>query len=139
MDPKPYEPYVPADTRLREFTRRAVVLGVVMAVILGAANAYIGMVAGLTIAATFPAAVVAMALLRPMGGSILEENLARIKALYDESERHSELRYKVRQEKVLDYLLRASNMEEDTGDAASGEPSAEDPQTSEKPPNGENP
>ena len=71
MDPKPYQPYVPAETRLKEFTLRAVVLGVVMAVVLGAANAYIGMVAGLTIAATFPAAVVAMALLRPVGGSIL--------------------------------------------------------------------
>jgi hypothetical protein len=65
MDPKPYEPYVPADTTMKEFTLRAVLLGVVMAVVLGAANAYIGMVAGLTIAATFPAAVVAMALLKP--------------------------------------------------------------------------
>ncbi len=85
MDPKPYEPYVPADTRMREFTFRALLLGVVMAVVLGAANAYIGMVAGLTIAATFPAAVVAMALLRPMGGSILEENLARTTASVGEA------------------------------------------------------
>ncbi|UCC82372.1 MAG: oligopeptide transporter, OPT family [Gemmatimonadota bacterium] len=85
MDPKPYEPYVPADTRMKEFTLRAVLLGVVMAVILGAANAYIGMVAGLTIAATFPAAVVAMAMLRPMGGSILEENVARTTASVGEA------------------------------------------------------
>jgi putative OPT family oligopeptide transporter len=85
MDPKPYEPYVPADTRLREFTPRAVLLGVVMAVILGAANAYIGLVAGLTIAATFPAAVVAMAVLRPWGGTILEENVARTTASVGEA------------------------------------------------------
>lgn len=85
MDPKPYEPYVPADTRMKEFTLRAVVLGVVMAVVLGAANAYIGMVAGLTIAATFPAAVVAMALLRPVGGTILEENIARTTASVGEA------------------------------------------------------
>ncbi len=85
MDPKPYEPYVPADTRMKEFTLRAVILGVVMAVILGAANAYIGMVAGLTIAATFPAAVVAMALLRPVGGTILEENIARTTASVGEA------------------------------------------------------
>ncbi len=85
MDPKPYEPYVPADTRLKEFTLRAVLLGVVMAVVLGAANAYIGMVAGLTIAATFPAAVVAMAALRPLGGSILEENVARTTASVGEA------------------------------------------------------
>ena len=57
MDPQPYEPYVPADTRMKEFTVRAVVLGVVMAVVLGAANAWLGMKAGQTIAATFPAAV----------------------------------------------------------------------------------
>ncbi|HKJ92344.1 MAG TPA: OPT/YSL family transporter, partial [Longimicrobiales bacterium] len=83
--PLPYKPYVPEDSTLPEFSLRAVVLGVVMAVILGAANAYIGMVAGLTIAATFPAAVVAMAVLRPMGGSILEENVARTTASVGEA------------------------------------------------------
>ncbi len=85
MDPKPYEPYVPADQRMAEFTFRAVLLGVVMAVVLGAANAYIGMVAGLTIAATFPAAVVAMAALRPLAGTILEENVARTTASVGEA------------------------------------------------------
>jgi putative OPT family oligopeptide transporter len=85
MDPKPNEPYVPAETTMKEFTFRAVLLGVVMAVILGAANAYIGMVAGLTIAATFPAAVVAMAVLRPLGGTILEENVARTTASVGEA------------------------------------------------------
>jgi putative OPT family oligopeptide transporter len=70
---------------MAEFTLRAVLLGAVMAVILGAANAYIGMVAGLTIAATFPAAVVAMALLRPMAGTILEENVARTTASVGEA------------------------------------------------------
>ncbi len=85
MPELPYEPYVPAETRLKEFTPRALLLGVVMAVVLGAANAYIGMVAGLTIAATFPAAVVALAVLRPMGGSILEENLARTTASVGEA------------------------------------------------------
>ena len=48
-----------------------------MAVILGAANAYLGLKAGMTVAATFPAAVVSMAVLRIFGGSILEENMAR--------------------------------------------------------------
>jgi putative OPT family oligopeptide transporter len=56
-----------------------------MAVVLGAANAYIGMVAGLTIAATFPAAVVALAALRPVGGTILEENIARTTASVGEA------------------------------------------------------
>ncbi|MEJ2215450.1 MAG: oligopeptide transporter, OPT family [Gemmatimonadota bacterium] len=81
----PYKPYVPEDSTLPEFSLRAIVLGVIMAVILGAANAYIGLVAGLTIAATFPAAVVAMAVLRPMGGSILEENVARTTASVGEA------------------------------------------------------
>jgi putative OPT family oligopeptide transporter len=70
---------------MAEFTFRAVLLGVVMAVVLGAANAYIGMVAGLTIAATFPAAVVAMAALRPLAGTILEENVARTTASVGEA------------------------------------------------------
>ncbi len=72
-----YEPFVPADQSPTEFTLRAVLLGVVMAVVLGAANAYIGLKAGLTVAATFPAAVIGMAALRVMRGSILEENLTR--------------------------------------------------------------
>jgi putative OPT family oligopeptide transporter len=84
-DQVPYEPFVPADQSPPEFTLRALLLGIVMAVVLGAANAYIGMVAGLTIAATFPAAVVALAALRPIGGSILEENLARTTASVGEA------------------------------------------------------
>ena len=71
------EPYVPADSTLPEMTVRAVVLGLLMAVVLGAANAYLGLRAGLTVSATFPAAVVAMAALRMVRGSILEENIAR--------------------------------------------------------------
>ncbi len=73
----PFKPFVPADQNLPEFTLRAVLLGILMAVVLGAANAYIGLKAGLTVAATFPAAVVAMAVLRVVGGSILEENMSR--------------------------------------------------------------
>ena len=60
-----------------EFTLRAVLLGLVLTVVLGAANAYLGLRAGMTIAATYPAAVIGMAVLRIMKGSILEENIAR--------------------------------------------------------------
>ncbi len=69
--------YVPEKTDLREFTFRAVLLGLIMTVVLGAANAYLGLRAGMTIAATYPAAVIGMALLRVGRGSILEENIAR--------------------------------------------------------------
>ena len=78
-------PYVPAETELQEYTFKAVFLGVIMAIVLGAANAYLGMRAGLTVAATFPAAVVAMAALRPFKGSILEENVARTTASVGEA------------------------------------------------------
>ncbi len=72
-----YQPYVPEKTDMREFTLRALVLGILMTVILGAANAYLGLRAGMTIAATYPAAVIGMAILKLMKGSILEENMAR--------------------------------------------------------------
>jgi len=69
--------YVPEKTDMREFTLRALIIGLLMTVILGAANAYLGLRAGMTIAATYPAAVIGMAVLRIMRGSILEENFAR--------------------------------------------------------------
>jgi putative OPT family oligopeptide transporter len=74
---KEYRPFVPPTMKMREFTLRAVLLGLVMTVVLGAANAYLGLRAGMTIAATYPAAVIGMAVLRLMKGSILEENIAR--------------------------------------------------------------
>ena len=74
---QPFKPYVPANTDMAEFTVRALIIGLVMCVVLGAANAYLGLKAGMTIAATYPAAVIGMAVLRTMRGSILEENFAR--------------------------------------------------------------
>jgi len=72
-----FRPYVPPDVQMSEFTLRAIVLGLLMTVILGAANAYLGLRAGMTIAATYPAAVISMSILRLMKGSLLEENMAR--------------------------------------------------------------
>ncbi len=77
--------YVPEKTDLKEFTFRAMILGLIMAVVLGAANAYLGLKAGMTVAATFPAAVVSMAVLKIFKGSILEENLARTTASVGEA------------------------------------------------------
>ena len=74
---KAYRPYVPQTMEMKEFTFRAVLLGMLMTGILGAANAYLGLRAGMTIAATYPAAVIGMAVLRIFKGSILEENIAR--------------------------------------------------------------
>jgi putative OPT family oligopeptide transporter len=62
-----------------ELTPKAVILGLFLAFIFGAANAYLGMKAGQTIAATIPAAVIAMTLfkIRGMRGGVLEQNIAR--------------------------------------------------------------
>jgi len=74
---KKFMPFVSSETKMAEFTIRALIIGLFLAVILGAANAYLGLKAGMTIAATYPAAVIGMALLKAMKGSILEENFTR--------------------------------------------------------------
>ena len=56
-----------------------------MSALLGAANAYLGLKAGMTIAATYPAAVIGMAVLRLLKGSLLEENIARTAGSIGES------------------------------------------------------
>ena len=74
---KKFVPFVSPGTNMTEMTISALVLGLIMAVVLGAANAYLGLKAGMTIAATYPAAVIGMAFLKILKGSILEENIAR--------------------------------------------------------------
>ena len=77
MSDKAFKPYISPEQSMKEISFKAIFLGIIMAVILGAANAYLGLLVGMTVAATFPAAVIAMAVLRPLKGTILEENLAR--------------------------------------------------------------
>jgi putative OPT family oligopeptide transporter len=74
---KKHVPFVSSETNMAEFTVRALIIGLVLAIVLGAANAYLGLKAGMTIAATYPAAVIGMALLKAMKGTILEENFTR--------------------------------------------------------------
>src|SRR5262245_40430654 len=83
--PSRHQPFVPENVEMKEFTLRAVLLGRVMTLVLGAANAYLGLRAGVTIAATYPAAVISMAVLRLRRGSILEENIARTAGSIGES------------------------------------------------------
>ena len=68
-------------------TPKAVILGILLALVFGAANAYLGMRAGQTVAATLPAAVIAMALFRipALRGGILEQNIARTAASVGEA------------------------------------------------------
>jgi putative OPT family oligopeptide transporter len=83
--PPKHQPYVPDNAKMREFTLRAMLLGLCMTGLLGAANAYLGLRAGVTIAATYPAAVIGMAVLRIFNGSVLEENITRTAGSIGES------------------------------------------------------
>ncbi len=77
MERRSVGPYVSPDSQMRELSLRAVLLGVVMAACMGAANAYLGLKAGMTIAATYTTAVVGMAVIKALKGTLLEENCAR--------------------------------------------------------------
>ena len=79
-------PYIPSATRLPEITIKALVLGVFLSVVLAAANAYLGLFAGMTVSASIPAAVVSMAVLRFFRNSnILENNIVQTAASAGES------------------------------------------------------
>jgi len=82
-----FKPYVPHDSPEPEFTLKAVLAGILMAAVFGAANAYLGMKAGQTVAATIPAAVIAIALFRLpfFRGGVLEQNLTRTAASVGEA------------------------------------------------------
>ena len=84
---KEFRPFIPADSTESEMTLKAVLAGVVMSAIFGAANAYLAMKAGQTIAATIPAAVIAIALFRLpfFRGGVLEQNITRTSASVGEA------------------------------------------------------
>lgn len=85
-DTDPRQPYVSPSTNLAEITVKSVVLGALLAVILGAANMYLGLFAGLTVSASVPAAVISMAILRAFRNSnILENNIVQTAASAGES------------------------------------------------------
>ena len=72
-----YRPYVGAREQILEFTPRAVLIGAVLGIVFGAANAYLGLRVGLTVSASIPAAVMAVAIFRIWGGTILESNMVQ--------------------------------------------------------------
>ncbi|MFC4557552.1 OPT family oligopeptide transporter [Virgibacillus kekensis] len=79
-DPNPgFKPYVPASQKPPEFTWVAMVVGAVLAIVFGAANAYLGLIVGMTVSASIPAAVISMAVLRIIlkRTSILENNIVQ--------------------------------------------------------------
>jgi len=84
---KEFKPFIPEDSREPEMTVKAVLLGVFLSALFGAANAYLAMRAGQTIAATIPAAVIAIAAFRLpfFRGGVLEQNIARTAASVGEA------------------------------------------------------
>ena len=60
MEDKKFQPYVPADKVMPEFTAVSILLGALLAIIFGGANAYLGLRVGMTVSASIPAAVISM-------------------------------------------------------------------------------
>ncbi len=79
MDKKGFKPYIPADKVMPEFTVVSVILGALLAIVFGGANAYLGLRVGMTVSASIPAAVVSMGIMRKVmkRDSILENNMVQ--------------------------------------------------------------
>lgn len=79
IDNNSFKPYVPANSITKEFTFTSILTGVLLAVIFGAANAYLGLRVGMTVSASIPAAVIAMGIIRVVlkRSSILESNIVQ--------------------------------------------------------------
>ncbi len=79
MNEKEFQPYIPADKVVPEFTVFSVILGCLLAVVFGGANAYLGLRVGMTISASIPAAVISMGIIRMIfkRDSILENNMVQ--------------------------------------------------------------
>lgn len=74
-----FKPYIPADKVTPEMTPTSIIMGILLAVIFGAANAYLGLRVGMTVSASIPAAVISMAVIRVImkKDSILESNMVQ--------------------------------------------------------------
>jgi putative OPT family oligopeptide transporter len=87
MEPKNFSPFVPADQQTKEFTLRALILGIILGFIFAVGNAYLGLKIGMTISASIPAAVFSMTIMKVLfgKGSILEHNLVQTMASVGEA------------------------------------------------------
>ena len=78
-DNKEFKPYIPAEKITPEFTATSIIMGMILAVVFGAANAYLGLRVGMTVSASIPAAVISMGVIRVImkKNSILESNMVQ--------------------------------------------------------------
>ena len=77
MADQAFRPYVPSSESPREFTARAVILGAVLGVVFAASSVYLALKIGLTVSASIPIAVIAVAFFRRFGSTILENNMVQ--------------------------------------------------------------
>jgi putative OPT family oligopeptide transporter len=79
VEEKKFQPYIPADKVMPEFTVFSIILGVILAIVFGGANAYLGLRVGMTVSASIPAAVLSMGAIRFIfkRDSILENNMVQ--------------------------------------------------------------
>lgn len=79
MKDQEFKPYIPADKVTPELTATSIIMGIILAVVFGAANAYLGLRVGMTVSASIPAAVIAMGVIRVImrKNSILESNVVQ--------------------------------------------------------------
>jgi len=80
-----FKSFIPSKKIIPELTIKAVLVGALLAIVLGSANAYLGLYAGLTVSAAIPGAVMAFALLKPLKGTILEVNIGMMGAAAGEA------------------------------------------------------
>ena len=80
-----FKSFIPSKKIIPELTIKAVLVGALLAIILGSANAYLGLYAGMTVSAVIPGAVMAFALLKPLKGTILEVNIGMMGAAAGEA------------------------------------------------------
>lgn len=76
---KDFKPYIPAEKTMPELTPTAIIIGTILAVVFGGANAYLGLRVGMTVSASIPAAVISMGIIRKImkKDSILENNIVQ--------------------------------------------------------------
>ena len=74
-----FKPFIPAEKTVPEFTATSIILGILLAVLFGGANAYLGLRVGMTVSASIPAAVISMGVIRKIlkKDSVLENNMVQ--------------------------------------------------------------
>ncbi|MCX6661249.1 MAG: oligopeptide transporter, OPT family [Euryarchaeota archaeon] len=80
MSRENFPSFIPAEKTIPELTVKAILVGIFLAIVLGAANAYLGLYAGMTVSAIIPGAVMALAFMKPFKPTILEVNIATMGA-----------------------------------------------------------